>query len=137
MELIALIASLLEISNVFFSLKERFSSSKRRKELGAWMYELGALIDNTAVMIEQNNYPHNNCSRMRYLVDQFPQIFSDAFSETEIKELQSKMFQVTEIERMFGELSQIDTESRKRNIIELYEIAGGFMAVGDTLKHSK
>lgn len=137
MEFIALISSLLEISNVFFSLRERFFSSKRRKELGAWLYELGALIDNTAVMIEQNNYPHNNCSRMINLVDQFPHIFSDVFSKIEIKKLQTQMFQVTEIERMFGELSQINLDDRKRNIIELYEIAGGFMAVGDTLKHSR
>ncbi len=137
MEFIQFICTLIEITNGIFSFKEGFKNSSRKKEIAEWLYELGALIDNTAHSLNQNTYPHNNCLRMRGLVDQFPHIFSDIFSKDKIEDLQNKLIQVTEIEKMFGDLSQLSSEDRKTNINELYEISASFMVMGDTLKYSK
>jgi hypothetical protein len=137
MEFIQLICVLIEVTKAIFSFTEGFKNSKRKKEIAEWLHELGALIDNTASSLDQNNYPHNNCLRMRGLVDVFPHIFSDVFSKDKIEDLQNKMIQVTEIERMFGELSQLSPEDRRNNINELYEISSSFMVMSDTLKYSK
>ena len=108
-------------------------SSDRKKNLGAWMVELGSLIEEVADELEAGKYPYTTCAKMDYMVMHFREVVGDTLDD-ELDDLERKLHQARNIERLFGEMQSLDDRERTKHVIELKETAGHLLGAGEILQ---
>lgn len=135
METLAFIKTLLDIGSSLIPFIDKFSGSSKKKELTAWLYEIGSLVEQTAFLMKENIYPYAACGRMKILAQDFPDLFSQVLPLDRLKLLHSKLTEVIEIERMYGEYLTLEKPARDISVGKMLETSGVFLGVADVLKH--
>jgi len=131
------ISILINIANLLNELKNKLLNSERRKEICQWLYEIGDLIEDTAISLDKEIYPHQNCSRMQYIVNNFSEVIGDALTSKEEEKLKELLYSSVNIEKTFGEYISLQSFDRTTYIQELYSISGSILGIADTLKYKK
>lgn len=108
----------------------------RREKVAAWMQEVGEIVNFVADKIELNEFPHQACGAMSIMVDKFPIIVGDIIPKNEVVDLQSKLRSAVEIERLFGELHQLDKAERDEHINTLLNLSGQLKGMSSVIKYA-
>jgi hypothetical protein len=124
---------IIDIGISLFNVTKSLSGKEKRKNLGDWLHDLGVLVEDIAVKLESREFPHTSCSKMSYMVDHFDEMMTGHLDDTELSNLQKMLNQARNIERLYGELSQLPAEEKSEKIVALKETAGTLQAAGDML----
>lgn len=116
-----------------FNVTKSLSGSERRKSVGAWMQDLGLLVEDVASKLEAGEFPHASCAKMSYMVDHFTDMMDGHLDDDELFDLSEMLVQAKNIERLYGEIGPLPPEEKAEKIIVLKEIAGTLQAAGDML----
>jgi hypothetical protein len=136
-ETLEAIGILISIGSSIKELKDKFFNSKRRKEIAEWTYDLGSIVEDIAIHLNKNEYPHQTCARMAYIADIFSEVVGDAITSREEELLKQLLQSAINIERTFGEYSSLEGFDKTSYIQELYSISGSILGIADSLKHKK
>jgi hypothetical protein len=136
-ETLEAIGILISIGSSLKELKNKFSNSKRRKEIAEWTYDLGSIVEDIAIHLNKNEYPHQTCARMAYVADIFSEVMGDAITAEEEIFLKELLQSAINIERTFGEYSSLEELDKTSYVQELYSISGSILGIADSLKHKK
>lgn len=123
---------LIDIGLGLCNLAKGLFSSDRRKNLGAWMFGLGQLIEEIANELQNGRYPHTACAKMDYMVSKFREAVGT--DDPEWIEMESKLQQARNVEHLFGEMQSLDEKDRIKHVIQLRETAGHLLGAGDMLQ---
>lgn len=134
MELLAGISCLLQIVNLVFDVKTKFRKDERSDEISVLLKNIGDTINTVAIELEKNLYPHQKCAEMEYYMRNLESAIKDKITDKEFTELQSKINQAVQVERLLGEMQGLSTEQRRYNLSKLYSISGTFIAAGELIK---
>lgn len=124
---------IVDIGISLYNVTRSLTGHERRKTLGNWMQELGVLVEEIAVKLELGEFPYTTCARMSYMVDHFSELMDGHLDEQEIKSLHTMLVDARNIERLYGEISQLNPEQKAEKIIALKEVAGTLQAAGNMM----
>lgn len=131
MEIIATIASLLKITEIVLSIRDKL---KKNDEVSYYLHNIGILIESVAVDLTNNNYPHSKCSQMNYYLDNLKFAVKKHLTEEQYLTLQMQLNEAYNVERMFGEYGTMNEELKQKNLNLLQSISGTFIATSETVK---
>jgi hypothetical protein len=136
-EILEGIGILISIGNSLKDLKDKFFNSERRKEISEWLYEIGSIVEDIAISLDKEEYPHQTCARMGYIAETFSDIVGDAITSKEEENLKDLLHSSVNIEKTFGEYMSLEGFDKTTYIQELYSISGSILGIADTLKYKK
>lgn len=128
---VGIINDILGMATVFKQAEER-----KRERVAAWLQELGELIKDVADKIEVNDYPHNTCAQMEIMVEHFPRIVKGLIDDDTIEIITAKLTACTQVEQLFGELSNMDKRDRDDNIVVLLVASGKLQGLASNVKYA-
>lgn len=129
--------TLINICTLIIDLKDKFFKSDRKKELSEWIYLIGNNVETIADFLIDNEYPHQTCTRMEEAAYSFSSVIGNTLSKDEKENLQNLLLSAIQVEKIFGEYSNLIRKDKTRYIKELYIISGSILGIADTLKYQK
>lgn len=136
-ETLECISILISIGTSLNELRNKFFNSNKRKEISEWIYDLGNIIEDTAISLDKGIYPYQNCARMQYVTEIFSDIIGNYITSEEEKKLKELLYSSMNIERTFGEYMSLENFNKTDYVQELYSISGTILGIADSLKYKK
>ena len=124
---------IVDIGISLFNVTKSLNGKEKRKSMGKWMHDLGILVEDISIKLEQNEFPHAACAKMSYMVDHFQDMMTGQLDDKELSDINEMLIQAKNIERLYGELGQLTPEERAEKIVALKEIAGTLQGAGDMM----
>ena len=109
MEILTTITALLSVADLFLSLKDRICKKSNKDQLTVWLAETADFYD----------------------------IIKDDLQEDQAKKVLMDIEDAYKVERLLGELNNLDDVERGKNLNKMFEIAGRFRGLSEYLKFSK
>lgn len=128
--LITAIQGILGVANDLSKAEER-----RRERVAAWIQELSEIINEIADKLELNEYPYNTCAQMEIMVDHFPVIVGDLVDEDKSVLLTELLKSSSQIEKLYGEMSNMDKSERDQMIVALLLASGRLEGLASIIRH--
>lgn len=127
--------NLIKAVEFLFKIGSEFEASEQaqRQRIGQWLAELGMLIESVAMDLEHNMFPYSSCAKMNYMVDNFSLVVGSSIKPAERQELFMMLQNARNIERLVGELNQLDIIDKDNKLAKLKQIAGTLQGVGSVL----
>jgi len=136
-ETLECISILISIGTSLNELKTKLFNSNRRKQISEWVYDLGNIIEDTAISLDKGIYPHQNCARMQYVAEIFSDVIGDYVTSQEEEKIKELLYSSVNIERTFGEYMSLEDFDKTTYVQELYSISGTILGIADSLKYKK
>lgn len=137
MDILSGIMCFLNIVNTVFTIKDKISHGKNKENVGQFLIDIGNLLNEVSIEIEQNRYPHDKCSIMFEYMNGLKNALADKMEEEQIITLQSLIEESYRVEQLLGQLNQLTSEEKSYNINMLKSIAGRFIGLGKLVSVSK
>lgn len=136
MELAAFAAITKALQGVM-NLANEFSEAEERKRerVAAWLQELSEVIQDIADKLELNDYPHNTCAQMEIMVEHFPAIVDDLIHPKKLDKIVKALKASTQVERLFGEISNMKQKERDEKISLLLTASGKLSGLASVIRH--
>jgi len=125
-----------DVANGAISVWKGMNGRARRRELGAWLTEMGDLVAGVADSIEEGRFPHASCAKMGYIVDQFDSVLGNALDGDRSRELRDRLNEARNIERLFYELRSVDAAVMEDSLSRMRECAGILQGAGSVMSAS-
>ena len=137
MEILTTITALLSVAELFLSLKDRICKKSNKDQLSVWLAETADLIESVAHDLADRLYPHDKCTQMQFYLHNFYDIIKDDLQEDQAKKVLMDIEDAYKVERLLGELNNLDDVERGKNLNKMFEIAGRFRGLSEYLKFTK
>lgn len=128
---------LINIGSSLNNLKNKLFNTERPKEVSKWLYDIGSNIEDIAVSLGKDEYPHQTCARMGYIASTFSSAIGDAITKKEEETLQKLLNSTINIEKIYGEYIHLESFDKTSYIQELFSISGSILGMADTLHYKK
>lgn len=137
MEILSTISSLLGITEIFMSLRDKFKNSNNKDDVIIWLKELADLIEQIAKDLEQNIYPHGKCSQLQFYLKMFFDMVKLDLPKNQKDDLYNLISDAYQVEKLCGQLNNLSDTEKQKNLIKMLESAGVLRAMSDLIKLSK
>jgi hypothetical protein len=129
-----IISLLLEVGKSLFEMKGKFDSvaRERRRDVADYYERIGKTLEEVAATLEEGEFPHGNCEKMRVYAEQLPGTIGDVIGGAAASELAAKLMEAHKVEALFAELD--GAADRDEKLAELEKAAGYFEASADSLR---
>lgn len=111
------------------------AEERKRERVAAWLQELSEVIQDIADKIELNDYPHNTCAQMEIMVEHFPNIVDDLIPPKKLDKLVRALKASTQVEKLFGEISNMDKQEQHDKIAILLTASGKLSGLASVIRH--
>ena len=93
------------------------------------------VIQDIADKLELNDYPHNTCAQMEIMVEHFPAIVDDFIQPKKLDKIVKALKASTQVERLFGEISNMKQKQRDEKISILLTASGKLSGLASVIRH--
>ena len=133
MEILTGIMCLLQITDIIFKLKNKINNQEEKQAVSLLLKNIGELVDSVAIDLEQNIYSHNKCAQMEHHMQNLYSCLKGKIPQEQVDKLVQLMQQSVQVEQLFGQIQQLDKETKLENINRLRQSAGNFTAMSHTV----
>jgi hypothetical protein len=103
--------------------KKLSSDEKKRTKLSQLFFDIAKLLEDTAIDLQNDIYPHGKCSAMESLSKELLSILKNSMDEKQLDELSTQLFIASSLELDYAMRKSRDT------IVTLQKTAGRFEAL--------
>jgi hypothetical protein len=111
------------------------AEERKRERVAAWLQELSEVIQDIADKLEFNDYPHNTCAQMEIMIEHFPSIVDDFIQPKKLDKLVKALKASTQVEKLFGEISNMKQKDRDEKISILLTASGKLSGLASVIRH--
>ena len=133
MEILTGILCLLQIADIALKVKDKIVSREEKQSVSVLLKNIGELVDSVAADLEQNVYSHNKCAQMEHFMHSLHNCLKGKITQEQVDKLVQLMQQSVQVEKLFGQMQQLDDVTKKENINQLRSSAGSFIAISQTI----
>lgn len=134
MELLTTITSLLGVGDMLMSLRDKFRNRPNKDSIVFWLKEVADLIENVADDLDQGRYPHSKCAQMQFYLTAFYDMIKNEIPLNHKERLFELIDEAYKVEKLLGELRQLNVEDKEYNLNSMRSSAGTFRAMSDYIK---
>lgn len=134
MEILAGILAFLKAVDLIFQIKSRINSAESRTEASVLLNHIADLIVAVADQLEQQQYPHDRCGEMHWVMTRLANTLLGKIPEEDLTALTKTFEECYQVERLFAELGTLNDTDKIKNINLLRSSAGSFRAAAALIK---
>lgn len=123
-----------EIVDIGFKLKDRLIPDLDKAGISYFLITISNLLSYVCEELENNRYPHSQCGEMYSYMKAFQSKLEGKISKEELTYLSTLIQECYQVERLLGQLNQLDNETRVLNLNKLKEVSGQFRAASELIK---
>lgn len=133
MEILSGIKIFLDIADTVYSFVKKSSDTDKEAALQV-LTDIGNLLQEVAIELDQSRYPHEKCAMMFEYMHGLKKVLKGQMSEDEVNRLQNMIEESYRVEQLLGQLNQLPEMERSFNINMIRAAAGSFWGVSKLIK---
>lgn len=115
-------------------IKERLTVESDNEVIGQFLLDVGTVLQEIATNLEQGLYPHDKCAIMAEYFNNLKSVLNGKVKDILLDKLQNLIEESYRVEKLLGELNQLDDSAKKYNINMLRTASGNFIGLGKLYK---
>lgn len=124
----------LEIADLAFKVKEKFTSKPDKEKYAVFLHLVGELLLDVSNHLAEGRYPHNKCQEMWHYLQELRAAMKPVMEDSQIKHLEEQITKSYRVEQLFGQMGALNQQEKAEQLQAIRSAAGSFIAVSNLLR---
>lgn len=134
MSILSGILCFLEIADLAFKVKEKFTSKPDKEKYAVFLHLVGELLLDVSNHLEEGRYPHDKCQEMWHYLQELRSAMKSVLTDEQASHLVSQITEAHRVEQLFGQMGTLSMEEKGEQLQAIRSAAGSFIAVSNLLR---
>lgn len=134
MSILSGILCFLEIADLVFKVKEKFTSKPDKEKYAVFLHLVGELLLDVSNHLEEGRYPHDKCQEMWHYLQELRSAMKSVLTDEQAGHLVAQITEAHRVEQLFGQMGVLNQQEKAEQLQAIRSAAGSFIAVSNLLR---